>query len=287
MSSGDLPANPGSSFADRYALLGLDDGGVLVDLASGAYLALNISAAAVCAALAVTTDPSVVVAEVCRRLHIGPDEASRAVAEVRQSLETHAPRNGYAGAFRYERAPKSAGYVLIHEERVRLEIADDGSLVEIATGGTQAQIYEYLRAAAPRSFSSGARSSYMARQFRSETASELSAARAARGKRLPAELSALPAFRWSRRIFWSSPLSHLLASTLRASASFTDGRVRSRSRSRRVELERSTPLVSTPPFRVVKSRFTRSGSSRPLVVRILCRLSGYGASGRPRPRSRS
>jgi hypothetical protein len=137
-------------FSESVAHVRFEDGGVAVDLASGTYLALNRTAAIVCDALAAAPAEDAV-ARVARELAISRDEAGRAVGAVGSGLASPAPPALDPGPFRYERAGDGDGYTLTHAGAVRLRVSSDGRRVTVPSPTVPtSQVYEYLRATAPK-----------------------------------------------------------------------------------------------------------------------------------------
>jgi hypothetical protein len=125
---------------------------VLVDLSTGTYLRLNVVAAEVCEALGGSDDLRAAAQRLALKLEGGEAAADRAIQEVTTGLRQLGPRREPSGAFRY--VPRgSGGYLLMSNGAPRLSISDDGTAVQLVEehgAPRPAQIYEYLRAIAPK-----------------------------------------------------------------------------------------------------------------------------------------
>ena len=148
----NVPTLVGPAFRQRYAIRRFRDGGVLVDLATGTYVRLNVSAAEICAILAESRDLDEAGILVSRRLGGDRDAADRALKAVMDGLTEGGPRREPAGDFRYGPDDRG-GYVLTSNGAPKLLIDAGGTSVRLASpdqGPIRAQIYEYLRAIAPK-----------------------------------------------------------------------------------------------------------------------------------------
>jgi len=146
------PTLVGPAFRERYAIRRFRDGGVIVDLATGTYVRLNVSAAEICSILSDSRDLDEASILVSRRLAVARGLADRALSDVMQSLGREGPRQQPTGDFRYSPDVRG-GYVLTSNGTPRLVIDADGTSVRLALpdqGLVRAQIYEYLRAIAPK-----------------------------------------------------------------------------------------------------------------------------------------
>jgi hypothetical protein len=146
------PVLVGAAFRDRYAVEMLADGGVLVDLATGTYLRLNRSAAAICSILIHTDEMTSATSVVAQQVSGSADSAERAIREVIDALGRLGPRREPAGPFRYVTA-EQGGYLLMSNGSRRLSIDVDGTSVRLAPTAepiVAARLYDYLRAIAPK-----------------------------------------------------------------------------------------------------------------------------------------
>jgi Coenzyme PQQ synthesis protein D (PqqD) len=103
-----------SSFPERFALSRLDDGGVLLDLATGSLYRLNAVATQICAALGRGASPAEAARELAESFGLTPAEARRDVRGVLAGLQASAgagrppAAETSAGARRQRRAPPPA-----------------------------------------------------------------------------------------------------------------------------------------------------------------------------------
>jgi hypothetical protein len=141
-----------SSFGERFAVATFADGGIVVDLVTGAYFRLNASAAIICEALVAADDVQSAGVMVAKRLRIDDGEAARAVEEIRVALGTPSPRRDRPDPFRYGPAPEGDGYVLSSNGSPKLWMSADGLVIRALSVQREstAQTFEYLRAAAPK-----------------------------------------------------------------------------------------------------------------------------------------
>jgi hypothetical protein len=139
-------------FKDRFALASLPDGGVLVDLATGAYSRLNPSGAIVCEALATTETVGAAAAIVSARLGITAREAEEAVGHLLEAVNEREPRRDRRDPFRYAADAGRGGYVLSSMDVPRLWLSQDGLTIRSISEqpASEQQTFEYLRAAAPK-----------------------------------------------------------------------------------------------------------------------------------------
>jgi hypothetical protein len=138
-------------FGDRFAVEILADGGIAIDLATGDYTRMNRTAASICRVLAAANDETQVAAKVAAALGIPAEEAVRAIDAVEKSLARPATRGRPPGDFRYEPEAGREGYLLFSGGIPRLRARADGTAVRLVGGrGRTAEIYEYVRAIAPK-----------------------------------------------------------------------------------------------------------------------------------------
>ena len=146
------PMLVGPAFCRRYAIRRFRDGGILVDLGTGTYLRLNVSAAEICSILFDSSDLDEASMLVSRRLGVNRELADRAMRKVMDGLDGAGPRREPPGDSRYI-ADERGGYVLTSNGVPRVQIDADGTSVRLASqdrGLIRAQIFEYLRAVAPK-----------------------------------------------------------------------------------------------------------------------------------------
>jgi hypothetical protein len=141
-----------SAFRERFALATFVDGGVVVDLGTGAYARLNLSATLICEALIEADDIASGVALVGKRLRLDDGEAARAIDEIVTALHTPSPRRDRRDPFEYAPASSGDGYVLSSNGMPKLWLSADGLVVRAAwtERSISTQTSEYLRAAAPK-----------------------------------------------------------------------------------------------------------------------------------------
>jgi hypothetical protein len=147
-----VPVLVGTAFLDRYAIRNFHDGGVLIDLATGTYMRLNISATDICAVLADASDIGSAAAQLTRRWGRTEDAALRTIRDVVEGLGQLGLRREPPGAFRYAASPQG-GYVLTSNGSPRVRNSSDGTSAWLASPdvpATTAQIFGYLRAIAPK-----------------------------------------------------------------------------------------------------------------------------------------
>jgi hypothetical protein len=139
-------------FRERYAVQVLRDGGIAIDLSTGDVTRLNLTAAAICAALVTTDDPSAVAEDVAARLGTTRENAVRAIESTIAALARPAPRRKPAGAFHYQVAREGDGYDLMFEGTKRLWVSADGRFMRALRDPSmrESQLYEYVRSVAPK-----------------------------------------------------------------------------------------------------------------------------------------
>jgi hypothetical protein len=139
-------------FGDRYAVQRLADGGIVIDLATGDFTRLNVTAAAICQALVSTDDPSTVAGNVAAQLGTTRENAVRAIESTTDALARPAPRRTPVGALHYRRAPDGGGYELLSAGVPRLSVSNDARFVRALPGPAieESQLYEYVRSVAPK-----------------------------------------------------------------------------------------------------------------------------------------
>jgi hypothetical protein len=139
-------------FRDRFALQRLEDGGVIVDLSTGAYSRLNRSAVAVCEALTAAPDSQAAVAIVSAQLGIRDVEASHAIEEMLTGLHAPPPRQQRPDPFHYKISPEQDGYILSSNDKPVLWMTSDGQSVRLLSQqiAERSRLGGFLRAAAPR-----------------------------------------------------------------------------------------------------------------------------------------
>jgi hypothetical protein len=140
------------AFGERFALATFPDGGVVIDLVTGAYARLNLSATRILEALTTSVDLKSAGRLVETRLGMDDKEAARAIEEIVVALETQGQRRDRPDPFRYASAPDNSGYVLSSNGSPKLWLSSDGLVVR-AVSPVQSNVAlatEYLRAAAPK-----------------------------------------------------------------------------------------------------------------------------------------
>jgi hypothetical protein len=138
--------------SERFAVLTLTDGGILIDLSTGDYTRLNVTAAIVCDVLASSTTGTSTATRVAERLRISQTNATQAIESVTSALKTLPPRRKLAGDFRFEPASEGTGYVLLSGGVPRLWTSEDGLRLRVVHPGPMgvAELYEYVRSIAPK-----------------------------------------------------------------------------------------------------------------------------------------
>ena len=139
-------------FRDRYAVQTLQDGGILIDLSTGDFTRLNVTAAAICEALSFTDDLSMVAEDIAARLGTDRENAVLAIKSTTDALALPAPRRKPIGAFHYQIAPFGDGYDLMVEGTTRLRVSADGRSIRSLPDPSmrESQLYEYVRSVAPK-----------------------------------------------------------------------------------------------------------------------------------------
>ncbi len=137
-------------FRDRYALRTFPEGGIIVDLETGAYSRTNRSATAICAAILKNgSSPEV---QIAAELRTDVETAKGLVRQVIDGLAAEGPRRVRPDPFIYALAPDSRGYLLLANGAPKLSITRDGQVVSAAVPPVldETHLYDYLRALAPR-----------------------------------------------------------------------------------------------------------------------------------------
>ena len=139
-------------FGDRYAVRTLADGGILIDLSTGDLTRLNVTAAAICEALASTDDLSTAAESVAARLGTDRENAVRAIKSTTDALARPAARRKPIGAFHYQLSAAGDGYDLMFEGTTRLRVSADGRSIRAQPDPSmrESRLYEYLRSVAPK-----------------------------------------------------------------------------------------------------------------------------------------
>jgi hypothetical protein len=148
----NTPVIVGAVFRERYAVQRFRDGGIVVDLATGTYLRLNVSAAEILSSLEQADSIGSARLQVAQILGATEGAAERAIQDAMEGLGRLSPRREPLGAFRYFPSQKG-GYVLSSNGSPRVWISADGTSVRLAKPDDPiiaARIVEYLRAVAPK-----------------------------------------------------------------------------------------------------------------------------------------
>ena len=136
-------------FDARYAVARYSTGGVVVDLQSGNYYRVNLTAALVCDALISGGDAA---GQVARGLGISRQEASMVIADVTTGLSGPAVRSTPPGAYHF--FPVAEGYVLRHGDRTVLVVDAAGQTIRRSTDDLPLHdpplLEFYVRALAPK-----------------------------------------------------------------------------------------------------------------------------------------
>jgi hypothetical protein len=142
----------GAAFRERYAIQCFDDGGILVDLLTGTYLRLNVTAAQMCSILIEAEDLVSARLEIARRLGGNEKSATIGLQNIVDGLCRMGPRREPPGAFRYVTS-EQGGYVLTRAGAPVVAISVDGTSVRLASPDappSATQIRESLRAVAAK-----------------------------------------------------------------------------------------------------------------------------------------
>lgn len=144
------PLTP-ARFRERYALATFADGGVVVDLETGSYSALNGTAAAMLTALQTASSDDDAVDRLAARLGISAERARTDLATLTEALSGEGLRVEPIDAFRYRRA-EDGGYDLWHGEHRTVHLAPDLRRVTLGRRRDELplDVYEYVSDLAPK-----------------------------------------------------------------------------------------------------------------------------------------
>jgi hypothetical protein len=139
-------------FRDRYAVRRFDDGGIVVDLATGSYSRLNRSAASICEALLVAGSITSARRLIGEELRLNDAEVTMAIDHVLASLEFPGPRLVRPDPFVYELSADRGGYALLANGSPKVWVSSNGLTIRWVANDRPGvvQTSEYLRAIAPR-----------------------------------------------------------------------------------------------------------------------------------------
>ena len=90
----------GGAFSERYVVKAFASGGVVVDLKTGNYFQVDLSAAIACAAL-VDGDAAAAARTVAQRLQVTPEHAQRFVADTCAALDSAPVRGTPTGPYHF------------------------------------------------------------------------------------------------------------------------------------------------------------------------------------------
>lgn len=147
-----VPIVLGGAFRTRYALQRFRDGGILVDLTTGIYLRLNLSAVEICSILAETDEIGLARSALAQRSRSTEADAEMMIRDVMEGLGQLGPRREPPGAFRYL-PDECGGYVLASNGVSQIRVSPNGTSVQLVSPSDPpdaAQLYGYLRAIAPK-----------------------------------------------------------------------------------------------------------------------------------------
>lgn len=136
-----------SKMRGRFAVELRDDGGIAVDMTTGGFFALDLTAARVCHALLSSPSSSSILQGICEGLGITLQDAERAAVEVWTVLQTDPPRAPRATPLCYER--RGDGYVLLDEATAVVQVDQLGETLRFS-GRHRFDIIDYLRAVTPK-----------------------------------------------------------------------------------------------------------------------------------------
>jgi hypothetical protein len=144
------PLTPGR-FRDRYALAAFADGGVVVDLETGSYSALNGTAAAMLTVLQTASSADEAVDRLAARFGISAERARADLAGLTEALSREGLRIEPIDAFRYRQA-EDGGYDLWHGERRTVHLTPDLRRVTLGQRRDELplEVYEYVSDLAPK-----------------------------------------------------------------------------------------------------------------------------------------
>jgi hypothetical protein len=138
------------AFNARFAIECVDDGGVLMDLETGSYFQLNITAAQTCAILCEAADHEKATATLSARLGISSAEAAGVIAHVHGGLSRGGIRSESPSPFRYRK--RGDGYVLLEGEAQILFIDLEQRRLRLTatSAGLRFKPIDYVRAVTPK-----------------------------------------------------------------------------------------------------------------------------------------
>jgi len=136
-----------SKIRDRFALEIREDGGIAVDMTTGSFFALDLTAARVCHALLSPRSSDSVLRAICDGLGITPRDAVRAAVEAWTALQADAPRAPRATPLCYER--RGDGYVLLDESTVVVQVDQRGETLRFFDRH-RFSVIDYIRAVTPK-----------------------------------------------------------------------------------------------------------------------------------------
>lgn len=148
MTTSSEPATVGK-FGERFAVECLEEGGVLVDLESGSYFALNRTAATICAVLSEDLSIDETAGRLGERLGLSRSAALGAIDDVLREASRLAKGDEPIGPFSYRKEGKR--YVLKEANRIILEVdAERNELSLSARPPFRFPMIEYVRAVTPK-----------------------------------------------------------------------------------------------------------------------------------------
>jgi len=142
----------GGAFSERYVVRAFASGGVVVDLKTGNYFQVDLSAAIACAAL-VDGDAAAAARTVAQRLQVTPEHAQRFVADTCAALDSAPVRGTPTGPYHFHPDASGDGYGLWHAGKRVLVVTPPDHDVSVApeAGVEGSPLLEfYVRAVAPK-----------------------------------------------------------------------------------------------------------------------------------------
>ncbi len=138
------------SFASHYQLAAFDHGGVLVNVQTGDFYALNGSATVICDVLTRSDDIQAIEDEIASRLRVPPSEARTLVRQIEEGLQVPGARTEPIGPFRY--LANHEGYELSQGGNRILQVRDEGRSLELCVEPSSLEypLVDYVRAVAPK-----------------------------------------------------------------------------------------------------------------------------------------
>lgn len=138
-------------FRTRFALAPFSDGGIVVDLSTGSYSRLNLSATVMCAALERAETFEEAVAQASERLGVSRSVVSSGLTSLASALDGEGIRQEPPDPFRY-RSAEGGGYDLWHGPLHVLHVDERGDHLRLVAPLAELPLrpYDYVSAVAPK-----------------------------------------------------------------------------------------------------------------------------------------